>query len=78
MIRNWDNSRSRVSILSCNARPIRSHKIKRVAHYCRLCVVGGKSALNRHFLVIEHELVYLEKMDHNNYQSSHMPIKDQH
>jgi hypothetical protein len=55
-IGNLDNFKIKISIFififrfshsTSNARPIRPHKIKRVAHYCRLRVVGGKSALNR-------------------------------
>jgi hypothetical protein len=37
---------------ACNARTIRPHKIKRVAHYCRLHAIGGKSALNKRFIAI--------------------------
>jgi hypothetical protein len=35
----------------CNDRPIRPHQIKRVAHYCRLRAIGGKSAINKRILV---------------------------
>jgi hypothetical protein len=59
MIGNLDSSEIKSSIFillirfnhsTYNAHPIRPHKIKEVAHYCRLRAAGGKSMLNRHFL----------------------------
>jgi hypothetical protein len=35
--------------LACNARPICPHKVKRVAHYCRIRIVSGKTTLNKYF-----------------------------
>jgi hypothetical protein len=35
----------RFNHFTCNACAIRPHKIKRVVHYYKLCVVGGKNAL---------------------------------
>jgi hypothetical protein len=37
---------------TCNAHPIRPHKIKRVAHYYRLHIVGDKNMFNIHILLI--------------------------
>jgi hypothetical protein len=59
MIENLDSSKIKISIFillirfnhsTCNARPIYPNKIKRVAHYCRLRAVGGKSTLKRRIL----------------------------
>jgi hypothetical protein len=60
-IEHLDSSRIKIIIFillisfnhsTCNARPIRPHKIKRVAYYCRLYAVGGKIVLNKHILMI--------------------------
>jgi hypothetical protein len=56
MIGTGMTQRSRLALLSllirfnhsiCTTNPMRPHKIKRVAHYCKLHVVGGKSALSK-------------------------------
>jgi hypothetical protein len=60
-IEHLDSSRIKIIIFillisfnhsTCNAHPIRPHKIKRVAYYCRLYAVGGKIVLNKHILMI--------------------------